>query len=566
MLLQELRKRPAAGLPPAYQRRAIRYVIDLALDGAYLGAVDTSSAYERRGRRFVAPTVKRTSAIRPILFADGADYLLGIAADERRPGDAMKRAAAHLYLARACAAQTGLSAVAAAVAFLERVQSDRHLRDRVVVDAPDDAADLTIRVGENLLIDLPEVQSFWASTCARPAAGDLVPCLVCGALCSPVEVWPVKIKRLPGGQSSGTDLVSGNDPAFESYGIPRAATSATCAACAEHIGNALNTLLADPESHFNVGAVTYVFWAAASEHFDLMSVLSRPEPDQIKALLAAPLTARVGALVADTGRFFAVALSSSGSRIVVRDWLETTIPMVRLNVSRYFASQRIVGWQGEEPRPIGLFQLLRATVRDPKDLPPEQFRDLFRAILSGMRTPPTLMAAVVRRARSGHEPKRPLITTEQAALLKLTLIQEHDMEDAMTRLETDRKNPAYLCGRLLATLEEVQRAALGYDISATVVDRFFGTASSAPASVFGNLLRGAQPHLSKLRRTRPGAARALEDRITEIASGLPERFPATLNLQQQAVFCLGYYHERAHSAAERARHRAAASVTSQEDQ
>lgn len=60
----------------------------------------------------------------------------------------------------------------------------------------------------------------------------------------------------------------------------------------------------------------------------------------------------------------------------------------------------------------------------------------------------------------------------------------------MVQLDPDNPNSAYRCGRLLAVLEAVQRLAIP-GIKATVVDRFFGTASSAPASVFGRLVRGA---------------------------------------------------------------------------
>lgn len=114
----------------------------------------------------------------------------------------------------------------------------------------------------------------------------------------------------------------------------------------------------------------------------------------------------------------------------------------------------------------------------------------------------------------------------------------------MVQLQADHPDPAYHCGRLLAVLEQIQRAAIGSNINSTIVDRFYGTASTAPASVFGRLLRGAQPHLSKLQRDRPGAAYALQERLEEIMAPLPA-FPRTLDLKQQGLFALGYYHQRA---------------------
>jgi len=112
----------------------------------------------------------------------------------------------------------------------------------------------------------------------------------------------------------------------------------------------------------------------------------------------------------------------------------------------------------------------------------------------------------------------------------------------MEELDLTNREPAYLCGRLLAELEAVQRVAI--NPKATLVDRYYGTASSAPASVFGTLLRGAQPHLAVLRKSRPGTHAALQGRLEEILRDLPA-WPRILTLPQQAVFALGYYHQRA---------------------
>jgi CRISPR-associated protein Csd1 len=114
----------------------------------------------------------------------------------------------------------------------------------------------------------------------------------------------------------------------------------------------------------------------------------------------------------------------------------------------------------------------------------------------------------------------------------------------MVSLQTDQTDHAYHLGRLLAVLEQVQRAALP-GVNATIIDRYFGTASSAPAGVFGRLMRGAQPHLSRLERDRPATFHALQRRMEEVCGNL-EGFPRTLTLEQQGLFALGYYHQRAH--------------------
>jgi CRISPR-associated protein Csd1 len=131
-------------------------------------------------------------------------------------------------------------------------------------------------------------------------------------------------------------------------------------------------------------------------------------------------------------------------------------------------------------------------------------------------------------------------------MLKLALLSNNPQypEDAMIELQTDHPEAAYHCGRLLAVLEAIQRLSADGQLNTTLVDRFYGTASSAPASVFGTLIRGAQPHIAKLRKNKPGLAFRLEQELEEVASAISQ-FPAILTVKQQALFALGYYHQRA---------------------
>jgi CRISPR-associated protein Csd1 len=154
------------------------------------------------------------------------------------------------------------------------------------------------------------------------------------------------------------------------------------------------------------------------------------------------------------------------------------------------------------------------------------------------------------------------VTRPRAALIKLVLATNQVIEeDSMVMLQEDHPQAAYHCGRLLAVLESIQRAALG-DVNAGVVDRYYGTASTAPASVFGRLLRGAQPHLNKLQRDRPGTAYALEERLEQVLGAL-DAFPQTLDLAEQGLFALGYYHQRAFDRAQAAARKEARAAAQQ---
>ena len=104
-------------------------------------------------------------------------------------------------------------------------------------------------------------------------------------------------------------------------------------------------------------------------------------------------------------------------------------------------------------------------------------------------------------------------------------------------LDKENKNPAYLLGRLCAVMEKVQQDAIP-GANATIKDRFFGAASATPKTVFPQLLRLSQHHISKSEH-----GRIRDKQIEGILCDLQD-FPAHLTLDQQGLFVIGYYHQR----------------------
>jgi CRISPR-associated protein Csd1 len=91
-------------------------------------------------------------------------------------------------------------------------------------------------------------------------------------------------------------------------------------------------------------------------------------------------------------------------------------------------------------------------------------------------------------------------------------------------------------------LEKAQKDAIGKGINAGISDKYFGSASATPATVFPILLRLYRHHKSKLQKEREGKAIYIDIKIQEVMDGL-ETFPAHLNLEEQGMFVLGYYHQ-----------------------
>lgn len=107
-------------------------------------------------------------------------------------------------------------------------------------------------------------------------------------------------------------------------------------------------------------------------------------------------------------------------------------------------------------------------------------------------------------------------------------------------LDKSNKDHGYLTGRLFAVLEKIQETA-NPNINATIRDRFYGAASSSPVTVFPQLLKLKNHHLSKI--DSKGIKIFYEKDVGEIID-LLEAFPQHLTLNEQAAFAIGYYHQR----------------------
>ena len=88
------------------------------------------------------------------------------------------------------------------------------------------------------------------------------------------------------------------------------------------------------------------------------------------------------------------------------------------------------------------------------------------------------------------------------------------------------------------TVEGIQKAA-NPDITTTIKDRYFNSASATPALVFPTLINLAQKHLRKLKNQRT----YWDKQITELLGLIRETYPARMTLPEQGAFQLGYYHQ-----------------------
>ena len=533
--------------PPMYQWRPIRYVINLDSDGHLIRF--TAQALEgkkgARGVPWLVPSMVRASGIRPLLMADKSSYVLGIEIqDPKKPaGKADDRAErehrAFKNLVQECAEVTGDPDAFAVACFLDGW--DPQHPENLPADLGGDDL-LSFEVEGRRPTDCSKVQAFWERKLRPPAdAGDgaSFQCLVSGQIGPAATSSAVMIKGVPGGQSSGTALVSVNAEAFESYGLDRAQTSPISGAASERYSLALNALLGSEDHHIRVGGLVYVFWAARGVAPVLKFLRSEVDPQDVANLLDSYRSGSPWTKI-DEAAFHCLALSASGGRVVVRSNIDTTVGKVRDSLARWFERLQLIGRDGKPGKPLGLFALSVAPFRESKDITPDVPRSIADAALTGAPLPTSLMRLAVRRCVAEGD-----VTYPRAVIINAVLSQSLSGEgiQSMATLNPQDQPVAYHCGRLLAELESIQKEAIK-GINATITDRFFGAASTAPARAFGLLLTGAQPHLGKLRKTNGPAYRGSQARLEEIMACIAE-FPTTVDIQGQAAFCLGYYHHKA---------------------
>jgi CRISPR-associated protein Csd1 len=319
---------------------------------------------------------------------------------------------------------------------------------------------------------------------------------------------------------------------------------------------ALNHLLRRDNGHRrDVAGVAFIFWTREISEFDPISVVDQADEAQVDALLHLDPS-----VDPDPNQFYMAGLSANGARMLIRYCVADSLGHIKANLKAWFAGQRIMDvYSGVIARPPKLWQLLAALDREGQP-PPDRTLALLRRAIEGPAQPLgyRILTAALARLRVSKENR---VEPHRIGLIRLCLNDQLRMkgESLMPEvLDAREQHPAYLCGRLLAVYESIQYSSAGETkVNQTVADRYYSLASTYPVQAFPRLADLGQKHLRKLRRDKRGAMVRMEQQIQEILGQIERtagcRFPASLDLDGQGRFVLGYHHQRAeHVAAARA--------------
>lgn len=546
--------------PMGFSVEKIGFCIEIDRDGQALSLIDLRDSDKKRTPRalMVPQAVKRTAGISPNFLWDKSAYVLGVTAgDGKRTADEHATFKAKHLDWLADTEDDGLLAFSR---FLSTWQAEAFIPPFANDDARDQNLVFRLNGERGFIHDRPAARKLWTRITAERAS-DPQTCLVTGDSAPAARLHP-SIKGVWGAQSSGASLVSFNLDAFTSYGHDQGDNAPVSESAAFAYTTALNRFLATDSGHrLQIGDASTVFWADAED----AEQAERAEnffsaffdPDQTRAdeerLATKQIEAQLGFIrqgrpldqvepqLASGVRFNVLGLAPNAARLSVRFWWQDDFGRLTAHYQRFVDDMRIDppprnGWT-----PLWRFLLELAPQGKRENVPPLIAGDWMRAILTGAPYPLTLMSSVLMRMRADGQ-----ITDLRAAILKAILTRNFTMEVPVA-LDPAHTNKGYILGRLFAVYEEIQRAALGGNVNATIKDKFYGSASASPQKVFRTLDSGSQNHFSKLRKQSPGRAVNLEKlltSITDLMDPAADPIPASLSAAEQALFSIGYYHQR----------------------
>lgn len=551
--------------PYGFSEEKIGWILVLDKEGRLQDAVPNLTADKKPQPKLmsVPRPEKRTSGVKPNFLWDKTAYALGVEANKDKvqaktepvvPSEKTFEAFRQYHLDLLQHEQDeGLQAL---YRFLQHWQPAQFADYPCLSETLDANVVFALDKPSALIHKREAAQTLWAGRLKSDEAKQGL-CLISGEEAPIARLHPA-IKGVFGGQSSGGSIISFNKESFASFGKEQGANAPVSEVSAFAYTTALNYLLRRENGHcLTIGDASTVFWAeaadsetaAAAEDF-FADIMTPPDDEQQSQKIfnileqiakGRPLQEIAPDLSPDT-RFYILGLAPNAARISIRFWLDTTFGQLAANLAQHWQDLAL------EPRPwkiapsVWRLLLQTAVLGKSENISPVLAGEMMRAVIGGTLYPMSLLAQLIARIRADGDANGLRVAMIKAVLqrrFRKGLIHE----EVSMSLNTESRNQAYLLGRLFAVLERIQYQALG-ELNAGIADRYYGSASAVPFSVFPRLLSGAKHHLSRLRKDKAGMAVNLDKDLGEIIAMLPETFPRHLSIDEQGRFAIGYYQQK----------------------
>ncbi len=605
---------------PDYEFRRVAWGISISTTGKFQKLIsyriDRNANNDRKedyvGKWSLVPKQPiRTSGAKSFFLVDKCEYALGLDPTGKRGKDALtERSGLFLEQVKAWHDETGDKTANSLLAFLTdikkyqpEIQKDKSFGEI----EPNDLMGFLVKT--DWIHRVEGAKKFWSTLRLQEDVDEDAPtyqCLVSGEEISDIPLFPL-VKRVPGGTSSGVALVSHNANAFNSYGLDGNENAPVSREISEACGIALARLL-DPQfpnpdnldatlepRFIRLGSNTAVcYWTreknneAESALNALGNLISGEDEASVEKNLKSIWYGRPAKLNKPNA-FYALTISGTQGRAIIRDWLETSLNEVNENLAQHFADLAIC--RNTQPKKrtaespaVPMNWLLKSLAAEGRSdpVPPTVESGFIRSAFQGKPYPLQMLQRALVRSRAeagGDEWTDSMRRDARASVLKAVLNRRKrkqlnftDYPEVTIDMNPESRNTGYALGMLIAVLEQLQRLALD-DVNASVVDRYFSAASASPKSVFVRLLKNSLHHYRKASKSEKkqnrSSARYMERVKDEILSWLkvdapktqePEKrkrplpypasmttpfgIPSSLSLEDQGLFVLGYHQMR----------------------
>lgn len=374
------------------------------------------------------------------------------------------------------------------------------------------------------------------------------------------EVLPVarlhkKIMRFPGGLASGMTLVSYNNDSENSYCKEQSVNSNISQLAVDKYGAALNYLLSSDE-HCVVEKSTglvFLFWAenpdaslerlCSAIFLGTDNDMSESADELLKRIMEQFCNGLDVSLdsTLEKEKFCIAVLSPNSARICIKAFYEGTLGEIAVNIAKFQSGFGI----DDKFKRVGIWQLI-SVLDNPnvKKNDADSLYGFFRSITTGSPLPRKILSRALNRIQ--HDYDAGYITNNiRVGIVRACFNDIHRSnkrkDELLMSLDYSNSNPAYLCGRLFACYEAVQRNANnGKKLNRSIKDTSFAAFMRNPCKKFASLNVLFSYHIKKAPR-----AKFYYDFINEIMDALGDNIPEHLNESDQARFVVGYHHQNA---------------------
>lgn len=573
---------------PGFKERTAKYIINLDSNGNYI-ALSAAEGEENKGKAFqMCPTLEASelvSAKTSHFLLDTVSVVLNIPQKPNGSKETKKADEKHKSFKKLLSLAAPYDPlVGRCLSALENPDCFNAITEDAIKQKAKVTDGITFRVDLSYPIESNAWHVWWRTfresikeRKQKKESGGML-CFLSGEVIQP-EATQEKIRGLSiiGGQPAGSTLVSFDKEAFTSYGLEQSANASMSAQAVSTYVGALDHLIKNAPRPLAGTMFLHWYKEAIPDEDDCFSELYSSEgkaeekaaDNLVESVYSADREGKRDAVIGN--RYYILLVSASGGRVMIRDYIEGEYAQLYNRVNSWFEDNRLISQTGKGlTKNQKMFTMLCRLLsfrsgENIKDLIGRIDKELssvahsvLQSIIKDTKLPDCVAARALiyiksKMQQADEDDSKQFVNLDPIAcgLLKAWYnrrqksLSEGGIYKMSNELDTKNMSPAYLAGRMMAVLAEIQRKANeGKELNAGIIDRYYTSASNSPALVIGRLVDLAQHHLANI-KNRYDVER-FEKILSEISVNLAtNNLPKTLSLEGKTEFALGFYYQKA---------------------